>query len=69
MADIVHEHTVERPVRTGNGMGFILGIILLLILLYVLFTFGAPILRSVTSGPSVQIPSQVDVNVNNPGTR
>ena len=61
---------VNTPAQTeGNsssGMGFLLGVILLLIVLFVLFVYGLPALRSATSAPQVNVPGKIDVNVNNP---
>jgi len=56
---VVHEHS-------GNGMGFLMGVILLLIVGFLLFFYGLPLLRNTTTNtaPQVSVPEKVDINVN-----
>ena len=70
MADILHERVIERPVATsesthGSGINFLLGVILLLIVLYLLFTYGLPMIRTAAT-PSVSVPEKINVNVTTP---
>ncbi len=62
---------VNTPPSSGdNGnSGIIIGVVILLIVLFLLFFFGAPFLRGNRTAPApqsggVQVPSQIDVNVN-----
>ena len=62
---------VNNPAPTSDnsqgGMGFFLGVILLLIFAFLFFYYGLPLItnsvRSASSGPSVNIPGKIDVNV------
>lgn len=65
MATIINN---PRPNNNGNGMGFLLGIIVLIIIVVLVFYYGLPMLRSATA-PSVNVPSQVDINVHTPNTK
>lgn len=50
--------------QASNSMGFLLGVIMLIVFILALFYFGLPLLRSATRAPQVNIPDKVDVNVN-----
>ncbi len=65
MADVIHEHTTAGS-DTGSGMGFLMGAILLVVVLFLLFYYGLPALRSTTQVPQVNVPGKIDVNVNQP---
>jgi hypothetical protein len=61
---------VNNPGTTtdGNGgSGFLLGIVLLIIFAVLFFVYGLPYLTNAMSGPQVNVPGQIDVNVNQPG--
>ncbi|MCR4324978.1 MAG: hypothetical protein NUV69_04810 [Candidatus Curtissbacteria bacterium] len=61
MATQVHEvHKFDHGHDNGSA-GVILAIIGLLLIVFMFFYFELPALRS--AGPSVQVPGQVDVNV------
>lgn len=62
MADIIHERVVEEPRRTDSGMGFLWGLVLLVILV-ILFFYGLPYIRNLASGPQINVPSKIDVNI------
>ena len=51
--------------ESNGGMGMVIGFILLLVLLALFFIYGFPMIRQST-GPQVNIPDRVDVNVNQP---
>ena len=57
---------VQQPASTdsGSGMGFLLGIVLLILFVIGLLYYGLPAIQSRTSAPTIQVPEQVDVNVN-----
>jgi hypothetical protein len=59
---------VNNPDRTtsDSGMGFLLGIILLVVLAFALFYYGLPAIRGAATGPQINVPGKVDVNVNQP---
>lgn len=50
--------------ESGSGMGFLLGVLLLIIFLILLFYYGVPYLRRTVSGPQITVPEQIDVNIN-----
>lgn len=50
----------------NNGMGFLLGVIVLILFVMGVFYYGLPLLRSsVPTTPTVNVPGKVDVNVHN----
>ena len=62
---------INNPGGTGDnaggwGPGAIIGIILAIIVVFVLLVYGIPAMRSTrsTGGPSVNVPSDVNINVN-----
>lgn len=68
MAEVIHEH-VAADSSSSTAMGIMIGIIMLIVVaaiaLYFFGTgrlFGGP---STTSTPQINVPKQVDVNVNN----
>lgn len=64
MATIVNNPPVTQHDSSGNG--FLLGVILLIVFAVLFFMYGLPYLTSAMSGPTVQVPDKVDVNVNTP---
>jgi hypothetical protein len=64
MATVVNNPAPAR--EDGSGMGFLLGVILLIVFAVLFFLYGLPYLTSTFSGPQVNVPGQIDVNVNNP---
>jgi hypothetical protein len=64
---VVRETQIEHIHHDSgnNGNGFLLGIIVLAVVIFLLFYYGIPALRSVgTSAPQVNVPGKIDVNVN-----
>jgi hypothetical protein len=62
---------VNNPGTTtdnSSGMGFVLGILLLLVIAFLFFVYGLPAISRSVSGPTLNVPGQVDVNVNTPNT-
>ena len=51
------------PSDSGNGIGLILGIALILFLGFLFFVYGLPMMRSRVA-PQVNVPDKIDVNVN-----
>lgn len=47
-------------------MGMIIGIVVLVVLGYLVWFYGLPAIRNMSSGgtPQINIPSKIDVNVN-----
>lgn len=62
MATIVNTPPAQER---DSGMGFLLGVILLLAVFFLFFVYGLPILRNSvgSSVPSINVPGQIDVNV------
>jgi hypothetical protein len=58
--EVIHTHEGT----SAGGMGFLLGVILLLATLFLFFYYGLPMIQQAASGPTINIPRQVDVNVN-----
>ena len=65
---VIHEDTVEHyhDHESGSGVTLIVGLILAILLVWLLFSFGLPMLRTATTAPQVNVPDKVDVNINNP---
>lgn len=63
MATIVNN---PAPVRSDSGTGFLLGLILMVVLAVVFFYYGLPALQNSFSGPQLNVPGKIDVNVNTP---
>lgn len=59
---------VNTPAQSdaGSGMGFVMGILLLVVFFAALLYFGLPMLRNSSSQPSINVPESVDVNVTQP---
>lgn len=65
MATIVNN---PAPVAEGNnGMGFLLGVILLIVMVVLFLLYGLPYLRGSVGGTQVNVPEKIDVNVQQPG--
>ena len=63
MATVVNN---PQPTTSDNGMGFLLGTILLIVFAVLFFFYALPYLRTTLQGtqaPQVNVPGQVDVNV------
>lgn len=57
MADI-HEHDIHHD-HEGNSMGFLMGVILLIVALFLFVYYLIPVMR----GNQINIPGKIDVNV------
>jgi hypothetical protein len=64
---VTEEHVVEHH-HEGSSMNWLIGLILLAVVLFLLYYYGLPALRSGSGGQSsgTTVPSQIDVNVNKP---
>lgn len=60
MADVV----VPANSSDNSGMGFFAGVILLIVFLFLLFYYGIPAMRGNSGSPQINVPKQIDVNVN-----
>ena len=66
MATIVN--TPSTGAREGNNSGFLFGVILLAIVLFLFLYFGLPLLRGAgTGGSQVNVPDHMNVNVQGGG--
>jgi hypothetical protein len=58
---------VQQPTDGGgNGMGFLLGVILLIVFVIGLLYYGLPMIQRATAtpaAPQINVPDKVDVNV------
>jgi len=56
---------------TNSGMGFVLGIILLIVVIALIVIYGIPYIgHSIgSSSPTVNVPGKVDVNVHTPASK
>lgn len=56
------------PAENNSGdksMGWVIGLVILLVLLSLGYIYGLPALRNIqVEAPQINIPSQIDVNVN-----
>ena len=55
---------VNNPGTTdsGNGMGMIVGVIVVLFIAFLFFVYGLPMMRQ-ASAPQINVPGKIDVNV------
>ena len=52
------------PSDSGNGMGMVIGLLLVVLVAILFFVYGLPALRSSTTAvPEVKIPDTINVNV------
>lgn len=50
---------------SGNGIGMIIGLVVLAVIGYLFFVYGIPAIRQMQFGsPQINIPSKIDINVN-----
>jgi hypothetical protein len=67
MADYVdrtapaHEHYYHQE---RNSLGWVIGLIALIVLGWLIFAYGLPALNRVSNNPGFTVPSQIDVNIN-----
>jgi hypothetical protein len=60
-------NTPPAPKESGGGMGMIIGLIVLIAMGYLFFVYGIPAIQRVQVGtPQINIPSKIDVNINQP---
>jgi len=57
--EVIHEHDIHHD-DSGSSMGFVMGIILLIV---ALFLFVYYLLPAVRGGTQFSIPSKIDINV------
>jgi len=66
MATIIN--TPAGNTDSGNGMGMVLGLILLIAFIFAFFAYGFPMMRnSLGAGvntPQISVPEEIDVNIN-----
>ncbi|HKC14359.1 MAG TPA: hypothetical protein VKC89_00110 [Patescibacteria group bacterium] len=62
MAEVIHEHEHSDG---GNSMGFVMGVILLIVALFLFAYYLLPAIRN-SGGTSFNVPGKIDVNVNQP---
>lgn len=60
MATIINNPPTEG---SGNNLGMLFGVIVILVLGYLFIFYGLPMLRQVGT-PQITVPSEIDVNVN-----
>lgn len=61
------EPVVVNSKDSGNGMGFLLGIIALIVFVVLFLIYGLPLITNSVNqsqAPQVNVPGKVDVNVN-----
>jgi hypothetical protein len=50
--------------QSGSGVGFLVGVVLLIIAGVLFFYYIVPALRNTAQGPTFQVPNRIDVNYN-----
>lgn len=55
-------NTPPQNQDSGGGMEMIVGAIILVVLVFIFFVYGLPVIRGATT-PQINIPSKIDVNV------
>ena len=61
MATIVNTPTGGTD-DSGNGMGFVFGMILLIVFLFLFIAYGVPVIRNSMGGTTNTNPGQINVN-------
>lgn len=64
MATVIN--TPGQTTSDGSGVGFLMGIVLLAVALFLFFVYGLPFMRQTTNTPQINIPGRFDVNLNQP---
>ncbi len=62
---------VNTPATTtdsNNGMGFVIGVILLLVFAFLFFVYGLPAISRTIGTASVNVPDKINVNVQTPNS-
>ena len=54
---------IEHLVHTDSGIGFLMGVVMLVIYLMFLFYFALPLLRQGAVAPQFKLPEKIDVNI------
>ena len=62
MATIIN--TPSPSTDSGNGIGMVIGVIVLVAVLYSFFVYGIPAMRNIGGTPQINVPSKIDVNIN-----
>lgn len=60
-------NTPPAPKESGNGVGMIIGLIVLAVVAYLFFVYGFPAIRQMSNpqiNPQINIPGKIDVNIN-----
>ena len=57
---------VNQGADSGSGTGMIFGLLALILFIVALFYFIIPLLQGSTGGTQLNVPSQIDVNVQQP---
>lgn len=58
-------NTPAPAVESDGGMGMIVGLIVLAAIVFLFFMYGLPAIRQMQVGtPQINIPSKIDVNIN-----
>jgi hypothetical protein len=65
MATVVNQAPAPQA-QADSGLGFLVGLVVLLLAAFLLFYYGVPALRrtGVGGGTNINVPRQIDVNVN-----
>ena len=66
---VVVNNTAPASSDSGNGLGFLMGVVLLIIFVVLLVYYGIPAIRGAagSSSPQINVPGKVDVNVHQNG--
>lgn len=62
MAEETHIHT-EGSGGQNNGYGFLLGVVVLIVFVLFFMYYMLPMFRQYTSGPQINVPDKIDVNI------
>ncbi|MFS8159707.1 MAG: hypothetical protein ACMG6E_05745 [Candidatus Roizmanbacteria bacterium] len=69
MATIINT-PAQGSTDSGNGMGMVIGVILLIGLFFLFFVYGFPMMRNsmgrIGTTPQINVPDKIDINVNQP---
>ncbi len=66
MATYIERAPVAYERSDNSAVSFVIGLVVLLAVLFLLFYYGIPALRGSVGTPQINVPGQIDVNVNTP---
>ncbi len=68
MTTIVNTPPANNSGGSDNSVGTIVALLIVLVMGFLFFVYGLPMLRRATTPPQISVPDKVDVNINTPNS-